>query len=102
MPTRRKATVKVEGLKALAETEVTLRNPVIHIGNGTMTIEGEVKSNQQLRYAGGNTVGLHDRNWKKIKDLPIKLDNYVTGKGYHRARLTADGPRTWAFVRFST
>lgn len=102
IPAGRKATVKVEGLKALAETEVTLRNPVIHIGNGTMTIEGEVKSNQQLRYTGGNTVGLHDRNWKKIKDLPAKLDNYVMGKGYHRVWLTADGPRTWAFVRFST
>ncbi len=38
MPTRRKATVKVEGLKALAETEVPLRNPVIHVGNGTMTV----------------------------------------------------------------
>lgn len=43
-----------------------------------------------------------DRNWKKIKDLPAKLDNYVMGKGYHRVWLTADGPKTWAFVRFST
>ena len=102
IPVRRKATVKVEGLKALAETEVTLRNPVIHVGDGTMTIEGEVKSNQQLRYTGGNTVGLHDRNWKKIEDLPVKLDDYVIGKGYHKVWLTADGPKTWAFVRFST
>ena len=43
-----------------------------------------------------------DRNWKKIKDLPVKLDNYVMGQGYHNVWLTADGPKTWAFVRLST
>lgn len=102
IPTRSKATVKVEGLKALAETEVTLRKPIIHVGDGTMTIQGEIKSNQQLRYTGGNSVGLYDRNWKKIKDLPVKLDNYVMKKGYQKVWLTADGPKTWIFVRFST
>jgi len=50
----------------------------------------------------GATVGLYDRNWKKIEDLPARLDNYVMGKGYHRVWLTADGPKTWVFVRFST
>ncbi|MEE8450690.1 MAG: hypothetical protein V3R99_02215 [Thermoguttaceae bacterium] len=102
IPTGHKATVKVEGLKALAETEVTLVNPVIHIGNGTMTIEGRIESHQQLRYTGGNTVGLYDRNWKKIKNLPIKLDNYTMRRGDEKVWLTADGPTTWAFVRFST
>ena len=102
IPTGRKATVKVEGLKALAETEVTLRNPVVHVGDGTMTIQGEVKSNQQMRCTGGNAVGLYDRNWKKIKDLPVKLNNYVMDQGYQNVRLTAEGPKPWAFVRFST
>jgi hypothetical protein len=102
IPRNSKATVKVEGLKALAETEVTIKNPVIHIGGGTMTIQGEVKSHQQLRYTGGKTVGLYDRNWKKIRNVSVVLNNYVMDTGYQKVQLTADGPKVWAFVRFST
>jgi len=47
-------------------------------------------------------VGLYDRNWNKLKDLPVKREKYRMGTGYEGIHVTADGPRTWAHVRFST
>ena len=103
IPPGKAAVVKVEGLKVLAEKEVTLRNPVIHLGeSGSMSIMGQVRSHQQLRYTGGGVVGLYDRNWNKLKDLPVKREKYRMGTGYEGIHVTADGPRTWAHVRFST
>jgi hypothetical protein len=55
-----------------------------------------------LRYTGGKTVGLYDRNWKKIRNVSVVLNNYVMDTGYQKVQLTADGPKVWAFVRFST
>ena len=56
------------------------------------------ESAAQARTRAAETVGL----WKKATDLPVTLDNYVTGEGYHKVWLTADGPKTRAFIRFST
>lgn len=103
IPDGKTVTVKIEGLRALVEKEATLTNPVIHLGKfGKMTIIGKVKSHQQLRYTGGKSVSLYDRNWNKLKDLPVKLEEYEMATGYQDIHVIAEGPRTWAHVRFST
>ena len=104
MPAHRTSRVTVEGIKALKETPAALTNPVIHVGGGTLSVRGTVRTDEILQYEGGRSATLYDRNWNKLADLPVKADNYVMPTGYHKVSVTGDQDdlRPWMFVRFIT
>jgi len=96
--------VTIEGIKALKDLPSALVNPVIHVGRGTLRVEGTVKTDEILQYEGGNSATLYDRNWNRIADLPVQADRYVMPSGYDRIKVTGDqkDPQPWMFVRFIT
>ena len=114
MPAHSHAKVTVEGIKALSEISSALVNPVIHVGGGTLSIQGTVKTDEILQYEGGHSATLYDKNWNEITDLPVKADNYVMPTGYHKVTVTNGTvtgdqdnpqpwmPQPWIFVRFIT
>ena len=105
VPANTKVRVKVEGVKALKEYEATLVDPKISLdGRGSLTVKGEFKSTQWLEYRGGRTAVLYDQNWNKIADLPVVLDNYVVGSGWHKFTVSSknEPESVWISTRFIT
>jgi hypothetical protein len=96
--------VLVENLRMLGETPSAIRSPVIHAGAGTLSIQGEVKSDQYLWYQGGDKVGVYDLNWHLVATLPVELKDYAVDKGF--SEFWVDGqsgnPPPWLDVQFIT
>lgn len=94
--------VLVENLRMLGETPSTLKNPVIHAGSGTLTITGDIKSDQYLWYQGGATVGVYDLNWHLLATLPVTLKDYAVDKGFSEFWIDgqSDNPPPWLDVQF--
>jgi hypothetical protein len=104
VPPGRTCRATVEGLKALKETPAALVDPVVRVGRGRLRVRGTVRTDEILRYEGGATATLFDRNWNRIADLPVEAENYVMPTGYHKVAVAGDGggPSPWMFVRFIT
>ena len=96
--------VLVENLRMLGETPSSIKNPVIHAGLGTLTIQGEVKSDQYLWYQGGDKVGVYDLNWHPLATLPVVLQDYAVGKGFSEFWIDGEcgNPPPWLDVQFIT
>ncbi|MCY3017866.1 MAG: hypothetical protein NTW87_02385 [Planctomycetota bacterium] len=104
VPPKTKASVLVEELSALAEIPVTLVNPVVHTGPGTLTVKGSVASGQYLQYEGGDTAAVCDENWNRLKDLPVEKTNYTMPAGWAPVSIatTQAAPLPWLEVQFMT
>jgi hypothetical protein len=104
LPAGRKASVLVEGLKALSEIPAPLENPVIHTGRGTLTVKGSVASGQYLQYEGGATAAVFDENWNKIRDVPAAKNEYMMPAGWAPVSVstTQAAPPPWLEVQFMT
>jgi hypothetical protein len=96
--------VLIENLRIVGEKPSSIRNPVIHAGAGTLTIEGEVKSDQYLWYQGGDSVGVYDLNWHQLATLPVKRENYEIDKGISEFWIDGESatPEPWFDVQFLT
>ncbi|NBS53323.1 MAG: hypothetical protein EBS96_12085 [Spartobacteria bacterium] len=86
----------------LGETPSSIKNPVIHAGLGTLTIQGKVKSDQYLWYQGGDKVGVYDLNWHQVATLPVVLQDYAVDKGFSEFWIDGEcgNPPPWLDVQF--
>lgn len=91
IPPQTKVDVTISNLRLLPESPQVLRNPVIAIQGGTLRISGDVPSESYLWYRGGNSVTLHDLNWKKTADLPVVCEHFTAPQGDLDIRIDADG-----------
>ena len=90
IPAKTNASVLVEDLRFLPEVDSDLRNPVIHVGSGTLKIDGVIPTGHYLWYKGGDKVGVYDLNWNLKRKLDVKLENYKAASGYHPVWITHD------------
>ncbi len=104
VPKQTKASVVVKDLKAIAEIDTALVDPVIHTGKGMLEVRGSIASGHYLQYEGGDTATVYDENWNKIKELSVQALNYVMPSGWERISVTtsAPGPKPWLEVQFMT
>jgi hypothetical protein len=104
VPANTHAKVLIEDLRMAAEKPSSIKNPVIHAGQGTLAIQGEVKSGQYLWYQGGDKVGVYDKNWKHQADLPVVKTNYEVDKGFSDYWIEGEAadPAPWFDVQFIT
>ncbi|MCY2995614.1 MAG: hypothetical protein NTY19_48360 [Planctomycetota bacterium] len=97
IPPRTNPKVRVANLRTLVDVPSKLIDPVIHTGEGHLAVHGEITSGCYLRYDGGTSASVHDRNWKKLKDLKVTLENYRMPAG--QAPVWVDvvngSPRPW-------
>ena len=75
------SSVLLEDLRFLPEKPSTLNNPVIQLGEGSITINGVIPSGSHLWYRGGQHLDLYDINWNKIGTLPVTLNNAEVATG---------------------
>lgn len=104
VPKQTKASVLVKNLKALAEIDTKLVDPVIHTGKGKLQVQGSVDSGHYLQYEGGDTAAVYDENWNKVKELTVRTQNYEMPAGWEKVSVTTSGtmPKPWLEVQFMT
>jgi hypothetical protein len=104
VPANTHAKVLIEDLRMVGEKPTSIKNPVIHAGQGTLAIQGEVKSSQYLWYQGGDKVGVYDKNWNHQADLPVVKTNYEVDKGFSEYWIEGESadPAPWFDVQFIT
>jgi len=104
VPANTKAKVLIEDLRMVGEKPSSVKNPVIYAGAGTLAIQGEVKSGEYLWYQGGGKVGLYDKNWKLLGELPAVATNYEVDKGFSEYWIDGEclDPVPWFDVQFIT
>ena len=104
LPPQCKASVRVEGLRALAEIPAQLEDPVIRTGKGTLLVKGSAASGQYLQYEGGATAAVYDENWNKIRDLQVEKMAYRMPSGWAPVCVSTAGAKAqpWLEVQFMT
>ena len=97
-----KTSVLIEDMRFLPEKESVLKDATIEIGGGKMTILGEVESGHYLWYKGGDSVGVYDLNWNKLKELPIKNNSCQASNGDNEIKIinNNEGNNPWLEVQF--
>jgi hypothetical protein len=97
IPAKTNPKVRIANLRTLTDVPAKLVHPVIHTGNGSLAVAGEIETGCYLRYDGGDTASVHDRNWKKLKDLKVTRENYVMPSGFAPVwvAVAAGTPRPW-------
>lgn len=97
IPARSAPRIRIAGLRTLRDLPSKLVRPVIRIGTGSLTVDGEIETGCYLRYDGGDTAAVHDRNWKKLRTLPVVSDHSLMPTGFAPVRIDVpdDAPRPW-------
>ena len=102
VPSKTAVDIKIANLRILPEIPSALKNPVIALGDGSLQIIGVVQSDSYLWYQGGDKIGVHDLNWKKIAELPVKKQNFIAPKGPLQIRIDSpeSAPAPWLECQF--
>ena len=82
IPAGAAASVLIEDLRFLPETNSALVDPVIKVGSGEIRIKGTIPSDRYLWYRGGSVAGVYDLNWNKIRNLPVTFAKARAPLGY--------------------
>jgi hypothetical protein len=103
LPPQTSATVKIEGLKALKETAVELKNPTIRAGQGSLAVQGTVHTGEYLEFRGGDKAVVYDKNWDRLRELPTQARGYVMPTGWQKVSVSGESEKKpWLSVRFIT
>jgi hypothetical protein len=96
--------VLIENLRMVGEAPSSVKNLTVHAGSGTLTVQGEVKTDQYLWYQGGDSVGVYDLNWHLLQTLPVERKDYEVDKGFNEFWIDGEcaNPAPWFDVQFIT
>ena len=97
IPPRAHPKAGIANCRALEDRSSKLVNPVIHTGQGRLTVHGEIATGCHLVYQSGDRAAVCDRNWQRQRELDVALDNYSMPQGYAPVwGEVGDGaPRPW-------
>ena len=97
IPPRSAPRIRIKGLRHLRDVPSKLVRPVIRIGSGSLTVDGEIETGCYLKYDGGDTATVYDRNWKKLRTLPVASDQSLMPSGFAPVRIDVPegAPRPW-------
>lgn len=87
VPARTRASVLVEDLRLLPERPSPLVKPIVHCGNGSVSINGTIPSDRHVWYKGGSTAEVFDLNWNKLADLPVTVADAEVPRGRSNIRV---------------
>ena len=96
--------VLIENLRMVGEAPSSVKNLTVHAGSGTLTVQGEVKTDQYLWYQGGDSVGVYDLNWHLLQTLPVERKDYEVDKGFNEFWIDGEcaNPAPWFDAQFIT
>lgn len=104
LPAKSRATVRIEGLSALHEIPVDLRQPNLHLGDQVLHIDGIIASGQYFTWDGGDTAKIFDANWNLISEVSTSTNDFTAPTGEFSYSFTAEGdaPLPWLEVQLMT
>jgi hypothetical protein len=96
--------VLIENLRMVGDAPSSVKNLTVHAGSGTLTVQGEVKTDQYLWYQGGDSVGVYDLNWHLLQTLPVERKDYEVDKGFNEFWIDGEcaNPAPWFDAQFVT
>lgn len=102
VPPQTAVNITVRNLRLLPESQTSLKDPVISLHQGKLTILGEVRSESYLWYRGGETIEVCDPNWKPLGVLPVRAEQFVAPSGDLEIRVDANrsAPEAWFECQF--
>ena len=94
--------IQVSNLRLLNEVETELVNPEVRVGAGMLQLTGRIGTDQYLWYNGGSTAGVYDRNWNKLKDLPVRKQGFTAEAGMNDVSVHSpeSQPMPWLECQF--
>ena len=94
--------ITVADLRLLPEVPVDVQDPVVHVGRGTLRVTGTVPSGAYAWYTGGDTIGIYDRNWKRLSALPVTKTAFTAPAGKLRLGVATAAARVrpWLECQF--
>ncbi len=81
VPAKTRAEVTVQNIRPLRQVTGDLRDFTIRLGDGQLVVPGLVPGDHYLWYRGGDTVGLYDLNWNRIRELPVDKRDFIVPAG---------------------
>jgi len=104
LPPQTHSRVKVEGLKALRELPVILKQLVITTSEGEIMVKGRVKSGEYIIYSGGSVAKVCDKDWNELRELPVEKTNWQVPEGYSNIVIRSDrnNQKPWLEVQLMT
>ena len=105
VPPKTHAKVTVSNIRPLREEARALSNLGIGLGDGRyLVVEGPVPSGHYLWYRGGDSVGLYDLSWNKVRDLAVRQRNFVFPAGNMEISIESQNSnqRPWLEMQFFT
>ena len=91
VPEKTNASVTIENMRFLPEVDSSLNNPKIVINGGLLQILGQIPSGHNLWYKGGDSIGVYNLNWHKVKDLPVTKDSFLVKPGDNQFSIHHEG-----------
>jgi len=88
VPPNTKASVFVEEIRLLPEKISALIDPVVQCGSGTISIKGQISSDNYIWYKPGGKAEVFDLNWNKTGELPVVVSNAEVPTGPSDIRVT--------------
>ncbi|MCE9632218.1 MAG: hypothetical protein K8S94_16085 [Planctomycetia bacterium] len=101
VPPQSSPRIRIAGLRQLRDVPSKLVRPVIRIGSGSLTVDGEIETGCYLRYAGGDVATVYDKNWNTLRTLRVVPDGSLMPSGFGTVRIDVptDAPRPWLEVQ---
>ncbi len=105
VPPETHAKVTVRNIRPLREVACELQDFTIKLGPGReLVVPGAVPSGHYLWYLGGDSIGLYDLNWNKVRDCEVRKQGFVVPMGPLTVQFAgaAEGQRAWLEAQFFT
>ncbi|MBT3193398.1 MAG: hypothetical protein HN341_12675 [Verrucomicrobia bacterium] len=105
VPPETHAKVTVSNIRPLRKVSTELQDLTIRLGTDhELVVPGTIRSEHYLWYRGGDTVGLYDLNWNKVRDMAVTKDDFIVPAGELTVELDADkaDQHPWFEVHFFT
>ena len=103
VPAATQAQITVRDIRPLREVATEVRDLTIRIGGGReLVVLGAINSGQYLWYRGGDSLGIYDLNWNKLRDCEVRKQKFSAPKGRFNLQLTGaeTGHQPWLETQF--
>jgi hypothetical protein len=67
-----------------------------------LKLTGRIETEQYIWYKGGRSAGVYDRNWNKLKELPVQKKEFVATPGMNDVSVqsVSSKVRPWVECQF--
>ncbi len=74
------------------ESSPALKNLLIKLnGSRGLAVKGEVQPGEYMKFDGGDSVQVYDKNWNKVRTLPARTRSFTVKKGANKLTTDAGG-----------